>query len=194
MIRAVIFDFYSVIVPDVFEAFEKKVLEEDEDASSKIKKQVDNYYMGLSTFEYLIGALEYISGNEEELTKYFRLTDSDIPPIFIEIVKALHLHFMKVGILGNMGEQEIDLLTKFNEQYQEFDLISGPATYGEPLLSEAFFKAALRDLGEPPQTCLLISGHQEYLNFAKQINMQTYGFVSFDDISRHLKEVVKTSS
>ncbi len=192
MIRAVIFDFYSVVIPDVFENFEKELLSKDEQSASKIQKQLDDYFMGLSTFEYLTGALEYISGNEKSLTENFKLFESDIPEIFIKLVEALHMHFLKVSIIANIGEQEISLLSNFNEQLKEFDLIAGPSTYGDPLLSESFFKAALKDLGEPPQNCLLISGHQDYLNFAKQISMNVYRFIDFNDVSRYLKLIVNS--
>ncbi len=190
MIRAVIFDFYGVVVPDIFSDFIRKVSENSDVDDNKLKEQVNKYYLGLENFDYITNALEYISATQDFPKDYFRLLPEDISPNFIKLVKKLHLHFLKVAIVGNMGSQAYEMLTNFDKDAHEFDLIASPSLYGEDLLSEQFFISALNELGAPLDSCLLISNNQAYLNFATKIKMQTRELLDFDSLNDYVEKLV----
>src|SRR5690606_18850604 len=94
----------------------------------------------------------------------FTLQESDISPEVAAFMRELHGHFVKLGVLANLGAQEYKLLTDFNTHNQVFEVIASPLAFGLklPLLSKEVFAKALQAIGEPPRSCLVVTGNQDY--------------------------------
>ncbi len=182
MIKAVIFDFYSVFRPDLFEDFIQQAKNFSFDESGRVIDELNNYYLGISDINDLTDAIHIIFKSKEIKTTQLIMDKLTIPESFINLTHKLHTHFIKIGIAGNIGKQEIKFLNRFNEQNHQFDLIAGPLNYGELLLSQKFFEEYLYEIGEPPENCLLISGHRDYINFCKDLGMKTYIYDNFNEL------------
>ncbi len=193
MIRAVILDYFSVISPDIYEIFENEMSKQSTEVGAQIKDSLNQYYSGIINFDSFVLNLEGIFRTKTIATFFLKLYDSNIPPHVLYFAKNMHAHFLKVAIVGNIGEKEIDLLTKFDEYTKEVDLIAGPLTYGFPLMSEEFFKQALNDIGEPPEKCLLISKHLDYLSFGKKIGLKTYQFDNFNNLTKYIQKEIEAN-
>ena len=193
MIRAVIFDYYSVFRPDYYESFVEKAKDLSVEESKMIQTEINNYYLGLSDIFKLIDAIQITFKTRSIPITQLIIDHLSIPESFIKLTKKLHEHFYKVCIAGNLGSQEIQYLNRFNEQTKQFDIIAGPLNYGESLLSEAFFESFLNELGEPPHNCLLISGHSEFIKFCKNIEMETYNYDNFNKLNKDILKILEIS-
>ena len=69
-------------------------------------------------------------------------------------------------------------MTSFNQHNQLFEAIVSPYSLGlnVPLLSQQVFAAALQAIGEPPQSCLVITGNDSYKKFAEDLGIATMQF------------------
>ena len=191
MIRAVIFDFFSVIMPDIYEPLIANAAQVSPELADSIKKEINQYLFGIYNLKELIRSLEIIFRTKEIPTASLKIDMSELPTEIIDIARQLHMHFLKVSIIGNIGNQEIELLTDFDKEKHEFELIAGPGNFGEPLLSNSFFESALNAIGEPPQNCLLISGHYDYIEFAKSIGLKTMHFTNYDIFNNEIWQYLK---
>ena len=190
MIRAVVFDYYSVFRPDSYETFIEKAKELSAQERQLIQDEINNYYLGVSDIFKLIDAIQIIFKTRSIPVTQLMIDHLSIPESFVKLTKELHEHFYKVSIAGNIGSQEVEYLNRFNNQTKQFDIIAGPLNYGQPLLTEGFFESFLNELGEPPQNCLVISGHENYIDFCNKIGIRTYSYKNFDQLSSDVFQIL----
>lgn len=192
MVRGIFFDFYSVWTPDTIQDLLKQ-------ASARVPKDavilaeiVEQYYHGLIDISRLANAFSTELGRPDVTAESLTLHDSDISPAVADLMRGLHSHFLKLGVLGNLGRMELDLLNRFNTSQALFEVIMSPLAIGSnaPLLSEEVFGEALRAIGEPPESCLVISGHDDYLDCAASLEMQTVKFAGQANLRKALTEIL----
>ncbi len=183
MIRALIFDFYSVWVPDKFESLVMAANDKSKITGEQSKNALEQYYAGSIDLEHLIEFFR-VSVNMDISLADFKLDPKDISPRIIDFFRTLHMHFFKLGVVGNMGRQDYDLLLDIDRQFHQFEVISCPLEAQVPLLSKDMFVNVLRAIGEPPQNCILVSGHQEFLDFAASFGLQTVAYEGFPKLEK----------
>jgi hypothetical protein len=107
-------------------------------------------------------------------------------------MRGLHSHFLKLGVLANLGTMELQLLQQFNAAQPLFEAIVCPLSLGlkVPLLSQQVFNKALQVIGETPASCLVISGHDDYLAFATKFGMQTIKFTGYSQLMREFEALL----
>ena len=107
-------------------------------------------------------------------------------------MRFLHGHFVKLGVLGNLGVMELELLHKFNATQQLFEIIVCPISLGvsSPLVSKEVFNKALHLIGESPSSCIVASGHDDYLKFATSLGMIPVKYEGMDSLSRTLDQLI----
>ena len=189
MLRAVIFDFFSVFREDIYQEFLDSAAGISDDVKSQVETALNNYYQGITSMKSLRSDLEIIYRTHDIPTEELLIEKLNIPDEFVNITKKLHMHFLKVILAGNFGEQEKKLLETFNNETKQFDSIITPANYGELLTSNKFFEGMLNEIGEPPQNCILISGHEDYINFASSIGMVTYLYTDYRSFFKEIHSV-----
>ena len=83
-------------------------------------------------------------------------------------------------------------MNSFNQHNQLFEVITGPMPLGlkGPLLSQEVFGAALQAIGEPPKSCLVITGSESYQGFAKSLGIATLPFEGLPKLRQTLNELL----
>jgi hypothetical protein len=192
MIRAIFFDFYSVWVPDVFEACLAEAQQQRPDEVPKLQDIVGQYFQGRLSPDDVATGFRLALNRPDIVAAQFELAESDISPVVAEFMRELHGHFVKLGVLANLGTQEYQLLTSFNQHNPLFEVITGPLPMGlnVPLLSQEVFSQALQAIGEPPHSCLVVSGHDDYRQFAESLGIASLPFEGLPSLRQTLEQMV----
>lgn len=192
MVRAIFFDFYSVWAPDKIEEYLQDASVHGPQKSINLRPLIQQYYHGMISLADLASALSSNLGRPDITETSLTFSESDISPAVANLMRVLHGHFVKLGILGNLGRMELELLNNFNASQQLFEAILCPLSLdlAQPLLSKEVFDKALQTIGEPPASCLVISGHGEYLTFAKNYGMQTIKYAGLIELGHSLGQLL----
>lgn len=192
MIRAIFFDFYSVWTPDKFQEYLEYAKPLGVQEHAALVDSVNKYYFGEVNIEYLADVFRYKLSRRDIDKSVLTLHESDISPKVVNLMRGLHGHFLKLGVLANLGTMELQLLQHFNSTHSLFEVIISASSLGLklPLLNEQVFSKALQAIGEPPASCLVVSGHEDYLSFASKYGMQTIRFTSFDKLIHSFGEIL----
>jgi FMN phosphatase YigB (HAD superfamily) len=192
MVRGIFFDFYSVWTPDKIQDLLNQAEQQVPQDSETLAGYVERYYHGQIDRSQLANAFSSELRRSDITAGYLTLNDSDIAPAVSNLMRGLHGHFVKLGVLGNLGTMELDLLNKFNAKESLFEVVMSPLSIGSqsPLFSEEIFVKALQAIGEPPASCLLISGHEDYLDFADSFGMQTLKFAGLTNLRTSLADLL----
>ncbi len=192
MIRAVFFDFYSVWTPDKFSYYLAAAQQNGPKIYKEMSDIVEGYYHGTVDINTVADNFRAKLGHPDISAALFKMQASDVSSEIVNFMRELHGHFLKLGILANLGQQELALLTEFNEHNQVLEVIASPLSLQlpQPLMSKEVFSAALQAIGEPLASCLLVSGKLEYLQFAASLGMQTVQFEGFSDLRQAINKIV----
>lgn len=190
MIRAIFFDFYSVWLPNPFTEYLEMARQRDPIMASELEAMVGQYFQGETDAPSMAQYLRMKFNRPDITDERFVLKESDIAPAVTNFMRNLHGHFVKLGVLANLGTQEYRLLSDFNEHNQLFEVIAGPLPLGlkTPLLSNDVFAQALQMIGEPPRSCLAVTGDLTYQRFAESLGMATLAFNGLPNLQQTLEQ------
>ncbi len=196
MIRAIFFDFYGVWTPDLFSEYLAEAERHGPEAVTELRAVVEQYFRGQAGPQEVAQAFRYRLGRPDIDSRQFTLREQDIYPAIVEFMRGLHGHFLKVGVLANLGPQEYKMLSSFNQHDQVFEAIAGPLPFklDAPLLSQDVFAQALQAIGEPPPSCLVVSGSNEYLSFAQGLGMTTLAYEGFPKLQQYLNDLLASEA
>jgi FMN phosphatase YigB (HAD superfamily) len=194
MVRAIFFDFYGVWLPDIFTQYLTEAQQQGPQVAGELAALVDRYFHGEVDVSYVADGFRYKLSRADIDVDQFTLSEADISPAVTDFMRNLHGHFVKLGVLANLGTQEYDLLTSFNTHNQVFEAIVGPLSLqsGAPLLSQEVFAQALQAIGEPPRSCLVVSGNPAYLAFAESLGISTVPFGGFPELQQNLEQLLSS--
>lgn len=192
MIRAIFFDFYSVWTPDKFSYYLANAQLNSPEVYKKLYDIIEKYYHGEVDINYVADAIRVNLGHQDVTAEIFKLSETSISPEITNFIRELHAHFIKIGILANLGHQEYELLNNFNEHNQLFETIASPLTLGikSSLLNPEVFVKALQAIGEPPDSCLIISGNPYILAFAYSLGIATLQFEGLAKLETSLQHIM----
>jgi FMN phosphatase YigB (HAD superfamily) len=178
MIRAVFFDFYSVWTPDRLSYYLACAQLIGPDIYKELTDVTEKYNQGDMSIDDLTSTFRYKLGAKDIGPDSFRLNAGSISPSITDFMRSLHGHFVKVGVLANLGQQEYAILKQFNDANQSIETVASPYSLNlkKPLLDQEVFNKAFTAIGEPAESCLVISGNPAYLAFAKLMGAQTIQF------------------
>ena len=160
--------------------------------AGELEAVVKQYFHGEVTVTYVADTFRFKLSRPEIDANQFILSESDISPAVTDFMRNLHGHFVKLGILANLGTQEYELLTSFNQHTQLFEVITGPLPQQTkaPLLSQEVFAKALQAIGEPPRSCLIITGNADYAAFAETLGIQALPFEGLPQLQQTLEQLL----
>jgi hypothetical protein len=192
MIRAVFFDFYSVWTPDKFGYYLAYAELMGPAMFKEIYDAIQKYYSGDMTLDDLTGTIRYKLGSKDIDQSTFKLNSNSISPEIANFMMTLHGHFVKVGVLANLGQQEYDLLKDFNDKNPIIEIVASPLSLSlkMPLLTQEVFSKAFESIGETADTCLYISGNPYHLAFAKVIGLQILHFEGLQHLEANLEQIL----
>lgn len=192
MIRAVLFDFYGVWRPDIFDIYLQQAPQYGADVAEELQEAVKRYFRGEIDVEEIAGKFRFKMGRADIDASQFTLDENSVSPMIIEFMRELHGHFLKLGVLANLGNQEYKILSDFNTHNQVFEVIASPLSFqsSAPLLSNEIFAQALQAIGEPPRSCLVVSGNKAYQDFASSLGMAVVPFESAQKLRQDLEKML----
>lgn len=191
MIRAVFFDFYGVWLPDLFEQYLAEAQQQHgPQVAAELQQAVGQYFQGTLSPQDVASTFRYKLSRPDIDTAQFVLSEGSISPAIVTFMRELHGHFVKLGVLANLGVQEYKLLSDFNSHNQVFEVIGGPLPFqlNAPLLSNEVFAQALQAIGEPPGSSLVVTGNPQYQQFATSIGMSVLPFAGFPSLKQELEQ------
>ena len=193
MIRAIFFDFYSVWAPDRIGYYQARADLAGPAVAKEVSDVIERYYHGQADVNYLANSFKSQLLDADIDENQFYLKASDISPEITNFMRDLHSHFLKLGILANLGTQEYELLAQFNEANQLFEAIVSPLSLeiDEPLLSSAVIASATQAIGEPLDACLLVSGNPAWLDFAASQGLQILQFEGLSGLQQSINQMVE---
>jgi FMN phosphatase YigB (HAD superfamily) len=196
MIRAILFDFYGVWTPDRFSQHLAMAQQHNPAVALEIQQAIEKYYEGLVDIawlaEYISSSFRFKLNNTTVDPRIFTLRPTDVSPALVKFMRDLHGHFLKLGVVANIGKQEYELLNTFNGTYQLLEIIIGSLTIGGSVLSNEAFTKALQDIGEPPDSCLVVTGNDAYQQFAESHGLQVLRFAGFPRLRETLFQLIAT--
>jgi FMN phosphatase YigB (HAD superfamily) len=195
MIRAVYFDFYGVWTPDRLSYYLANAQIISPEAFKDMYDQVQLYYQGIVSVEQIAEYIRGKLGHPDINVNQFQLSESSISPEIVNFLRELHSHFLKVGILANLGKQEVDLLKQFNQHNQMFEAIVSPLTLNLklPLLNREVFAKAIEGIGEQTSDCLYVSGNPYHLQFASSLGIPNLQFEGLPKLRDDLNRLITSS-
>lgn len=196
MIRAVFFDFYGVWLPDIFSTYLAEAEQHGQQAVAELESAVNQYFHGQIDVNEIAGQFRYKLSRMDIESSQFLLDEHSISPAIVDFMRELHGHFVKLGVLANLGTQELELLQAFNERNQVFEVIGAPLAYhtDKPLLSPEVFAQTLQTIGEPPTSCLVVSGNPAYQQFAASLDMTVLPFQGFPALRDELNRILSSEA
>jgi len=192
VIRAIFFDFYGVWTPDVFAEHLAEAQQFGPAVADELYGMVRRYFAGLASPEEVAQAFRIKLSRPDIDTAQFVLRENDIFPAITEFMRGLHGHFVKLGILAELGAQEYQLLNNFNQHNQVFEAIVSPLSLqmDRPLLSNEVFDAALNAIGEPTRNTLVVTANPDYVAFAQNLGIGTLTYQDFPKLQQDLEQVL----
>ena len=192
MIRAVFFDFYSVWTPDKFSYYLAYAELMDPSIYKELCDATEKYYQGDMSLEDLSGTIRYKLGASDVDNDSFKVSANTISPDITNFMKELHTHFVKVGVLANLGHQEYDTLKQFNDANQIIEIVASPSSLGikKPLLSQEVFSRAFESIGETADSCLYVSGNPYHLAFASVMGAHTLQFEGLGQLKTSIDQIL----
>jgi len=194
MIRAIFFDFYSVWVPDVFSDYLAIAQQSGPAVAGELQAVVDQYFRGEITPDKVADSFRYKLSRPDIDSNIFTLRQESISPAVTNFMRNLHGHFVKLGVLANLGPQEYAILSEYNKQNQLFEVITGPLPLHlqAPLLSQDVFAQALQAIGEPPRSTMVVSGNAAYLQFAQSLGIGALSFAGLPNLQQTLEQILSS--
>ena len=186
MIRAIFFDFYGVWTPDKFAQLMTQAEQQGTESAVSMYKTLDEYFSGRGDLNMLVNSLKFNHNMVNISSSDFELREENISMALIDFFRGLHSHFVKIGVFANLGTQELEILKSINAKYSLFEVITGPITIGEQLLTKKAFVQALTLIGEPPESTLVISSNPEYLKLAQSFGIHVLPFQGFPNLMQSL--------
>jgi FMN phosphatase YigB (HAD superfamily) len=192
MIRAVFFDFYSVWTPDKLAYYLAYAQLMGPNIYKELFDDTEKYYQGDMSLDDLTGTFRYKLGARDISSEAFKLDANSVGPAIGNFLRALHGHFVKVGVLANLGPQEYDVLKQFNDTDQSIETVVSPYVLKlkKPLLDQEVFAKAFEAMGEPAENCLMVSGNPYYLAFARLMGTQTLQFDGFNSLEANINQML----
>jgi FMN phosphatase YigB (HAD superfamily) len=196
VIRAIFFDFYSVWAEDKFALYVNEAGRQNPELARQLQDVMQQYYFGMIDVTAAVDSFRFKLNRPDIDASDFILREADISSGLIDFLRELHGHFLKLGVLANLGLQEFQLLNDFNAHNQLLEVITGPLPQKLPaaLLSQEVFAAALQQIGEPPKSCLVVSGHDDYLNFASGLGLAAARFEGFPKLKQSIEQMVANNA
>lgn len=190
MLRAIFFDFYGVWVPDRFDDLITKTASSNENMAAQLREILHAYYIGLIDLDILTSSFKLKLDQPDLDLSNFKLEAAHISPDAIKFIQYLHSHFIKVGILASLGAGEHKILSDLDVKYKLFENITDTYSLGLPLLSKEVFIQALRGIGEPKDSCTIVTGHQDFAEFAKTLGINTISYAGFPSLTQTITKLL----
>lgn len=190
MIKAIIFDYFGVIQPDVLPtAYRSFGGDPDKDAQFlhatitalnhgyiKSSRPVIAERLGISTDDW-VRALDERRGHDKELLAY---------------ILQLRKHY-KTGLLSNIGPGGLQVMWPNGELEKYFDIAIASGDVGRVKPEPEIFQLMAERLGVQPSECIMLDDLQKHCDGARSAGMQAIQYRHFAEAKVELERLLSQS-
>lgn len=188
MVKAIIFDFFGVIVTEGFKQFRETYFDNNKPKEAKaldLMRQVDSGLINEQAFTAELASLTNISPE-----KVHQLLGDNMPnQQLLSFIRKDLVGKFKIGMLSNSGDNYPDRLLA-NKDLDMFDDILLSYKFGIVKPQQEIYELAAERLGLEPAECLFIDDSEGHCTGAEQAGMKTIFYQSFPqfkkDFQNHL--------
>ena len=191
MIKAIIFDCFGVIYPDILSLVEKPYLSGSDPRRQQIRELRQKADLGLLEREefwdeaaivleisrkQLDAELDKVRGADWELLSY---------------IKNLRKSGYKTGILSNVGKGFLERI--FDEKHPQedyFDEVVASAEIGIMKPDPRSFKLTTQRLMVAENECVFIDDREKHISGAREVGMKTILYKDFEQMKRELEQIL----
>jgi len=194
MIKAVIFDYFGVLVTEGLTAYRENYIGNDLVKAAKLTSLVNDFNRGKNntSYEEFLASLGALAGIQTSIvSKYL---DSDQPnKILIEFIRNNLKSKYKIGILSNSGEDWINE-TLSPPDVALFDEIVLSFKYNMIKPEPDFYKLIAKKLNTELNECLFVDDIQRYCDGATSVGMESIHFIGTKDLITELATKLANSN
>ena len=197
MIKAIIFDFGNVICTFDNNIFLEKIAQFTDKPVSELNKLIYHlsglpvqYETGLITSDEFFKEIVKLCGlnmNKHEFRKAFTGIFTPIPTTF-GLIKRLKSDY-KLGLLSNTSEWDFQYGIRPIEIFHLFDSVSPSYQVQAMKPAKEIFEDSLAKLALFPPECVYIDDIQEFVEVAKQLELNAIHYTSYDSLADSLHEL-----
>jgi FMN phosphatase YigB (HAD superfamily) len=192
MIKAIIFDFFGVLVSEGFKQFRDDHFPGDKQKWAKAIELVNRHDSGLISREEFIAGMAQISGKSYDFVAQGINQNQPNDTLISYIKKELKPKY-KVGLLSNSGDdypgQMLD--PKDIELFDDI-ILSYRHRMIKPQLE--IFELAAERLGVLTTECVFIDDSPSHCNGARQAGMKAICYEDFPSFKKELEQLIATGS
>ena len=184
-IKAIIFDFFGVICPEVASSWFKNYFPPEE-IKGLMKKYCEPGDRGEMSYSEFLKALAELTGQKSKDVEKEMATYIIINKKLVALIKKLKNKY-KLAICSDATEEFISKIISDNKLSVLFDtiVISSVEKIDKP--HPEIFYITLRKLGVNPEEALFIDDHIENVKAAKKIGINSILFTSTKDLEHELE-------
>lgn len=190
MIRAIIFDYYGVIRPDIFvatythfggdpaadEQFIADTIYASNSGHIPSSIPVISKHLGISPHEWT-AKISAPQKHDEKLIQYIKQLKRDY----------------KTALLSNVSRGRLKEILASADLTDCFDITIGSGETGYAKPDVEIFKLAAEKLGVKPNECIMIDDRADYCQGARNAGMQAITYQTFPQFKRDLKKLFSQS-
>lgn len=192
MIKAVIFDFFGVLVGDGFTATYISAGGDPIKDRLFVQALLDKVNRGqISTDEFRKEICNHLGITLEQYVKSIKVSDKLNNQLF-SYIKNLKKNY-KTAILSNVTKGGLEKRVDLQVLKEHFDTIvaSGEVGYIKP--EPEIYHLAAKKLGVQPEECIFIDDRQVYVEAAEAVGMKSVWYKDFGQMKKELERLLAVS-
>jgi len=191
--RAIIFDFFGVICPDLYWYFLSKHVKDLESKRDFFQNLSDQHDRGILPKQEFIKEISENTGVEPATVLEEMNVAAVVDLELVEFIKKLRKKY-KVGMLSNSGVYFIDKIFQENGLKNLFDSVVVSERVGFIKPDPRIFEVVSRELGINPEETVFIDDRQSNTDAAEKLGIKGIVYTGVDKLKDDLlKEGIKIS-
>jgi epoxide hydrolase-like predicted phosphatase len=190
MIKAIIFDFFSVLAVRNAAPFRKAYFPNDNEKNRQNQLALEQLGRGDIGYNDYIDKLAELGGvDRETVLKYTE--DYHANEELLKYIRTQLKPKYKLGIISNAGQDWV--LKILGKDKQLFDNVVLSYEHGIIKPEPEIYEMSLSNLGVEAEECVFVDDILTYCQGAEQVGMNTIWFKNFEQMKKDLETILKAS-
>jgi HAD superfamily hydrolase (TIGR01509 family) len=192
LIKAVIFDFYSVLVTKDYGSYAKAHYPNDETKKNQTTRLYEQLGLGQIGYNDFINELAHIGDtSREEVLKYTE--DYQANRQLLDYIRTNLKPEYKLGIISNAGDDRVTkIIGPDNAALFDDIVLSYAAGVIKP--APAIYKLSTQNLGVEPAECVFIDDILTFCEGAQAVGMRSVWYKDFDQFKTEIEKLLTGSN
>lgn len=188
MIKAIIFDFFGVLVTEGFKQFCDTYFPNDKEKRRRAIELVTKHDAGLVTKDDYIQGLISLAGVDSATVDDHMSSNVPNKPLLDYIKDELKPKY-KVGVLSNSGDDYISQMLE-PADLEIFDDIILSYQHGMVKPSEEIFRFAAKRLEVPPENCVFVDDSPNHCRGAQRAGMKAILYEDYSNFKTDIEKIL----